>query len=250
MTEMTPETVEVIDKPKPGIFRSMRNSLITGVIIALPIGATVWLITSFVRFVDNFVLKILPAAWNPNTYISELIGFNLPGTGLIFAVLALFVLGVLASNFIGNGILRFGENLLGRVPFVSNIYSGVKQIVSTVAQSEERTFDEVCLLEYPRPGLWAVGFITAKLRGAPLKHLSDDFVCVFVPTTPNPTSGFLLFSKRSDLKILDMTPEEGAKMIISGGLVSNEEKAELPEKKPNRLSSSRRPNPARTNKAD
>jgi len=225
MTEIPPETVDIAEKPKPGILRSMRNSLITGVIIALPIGATIWLITSFVRFVDNLVLKILPSELNPNVFIKEYIGFDLPGTGLIIAIVALFFLGVLASNFIGNSVLKFGENLLGRVPLVSNIYNGVKQIVSTVAQNEERTFNEVCLIQYPRPGLWAVGFITAKLRGAPLEHLSPDHVCVFVPTTPNPTSGFLLFSKRSDLKILAMTPEEGAKLIISGGLVSNEEEA-------------------------
>ncbi len=223
MTEIPSDTIDTPEKTKPGILRSMRNSLITGVIIALPIGATIWLITSFVRFVDNLVLKILPAELNPNVFIKEYIGFDLPGTGLIIAIVALFFLGVLASNFIGNSVLKFGENLLGRVPLVSNIYNGVKQIVSTVAQSEERTFNEVCLIQYPRPGLWAVGFITAKLRGAPLEHLSADHVCVFVPTTPNPTSGFLLFSKRSDLKILAMTPEEGAKLIISGGLVSNED---------------------------
>ncbi len=231
MTEIEIPEEETVEKPKPGLFRSMRNSFFTGVVIALPIGATIWLITGFVRFMDNWVLEILPRAWNPNTYIHDLIGFNIPGTGLIVAVVALFMLGVLASNIIGNSVLKFGENLLGRVPLVSNVYNGVKQIVSTVAQSEDRAFNEVCLLEYPRPGLWAVGFITAKLKGAPLDHLSEDHVCVFVPTTPNPTSGFLLFSKRSDLKILNMTPEEGAKLIISGGMVSNDELEKLAEGK-------------------
>ena len=95
--------------------------------------------------------------------------------------------------------------------------------MNTIAQSDERAFNEVCLIEYPRPGLWAIGFVTASLKGAPKRYLKGDYVCVFVPTTPNPTSGFLLFSLRKDIKILDMTPEEGAKMIISGGLVSNEE---------------------------
>ena len=235
MTEIQPETSEVTDKPKHGLFRSMRNSLITGIVIALPIGATIWLITAFVRFVDNLVLKLLPPAWNPNTYIHEMIGFNVPGTGLLLAIAALFILGVLASNFIGTSVLKFGENLLGRVPFVSNIYSGVKQIVSTVAQSDEQNFKEVCLIEYPRPGLWAIGFVTSPLKGAPLKYLSPSYVSIFVPTTPNPTSGFLLFSKRSDIKILDMTPEEGAKMIISGGIVSNEDEAVKLVKKPKKL---------------
>ena len=231
MTEIQPDSLEVTEKSKPGLFRSMRNSLITGLVIALPIGATIWLISAFVRFVDKFVLEWLPPAWNPNTYIHEMIGFNVPGTGLLIAIIALFFLGVLASNFIGTSILRFGERLLGRVPFVSNVYNGLKQIVGTVAQSDEQNFKEVCLIEYPRPGLWAIGFITSPLKGAPLKHLSKDYVSIFVPTTPNPTSGFLLFSKRSDVKILDMTPEEGAKMIISGGIVSNEDTSKKIENK-------------------
>lgn len=234
MTEMQIETPEPVEKAKPSLLRSMRNSLIAGIVIALPIAATIWLITAFVRFVDNFVLKNLPAELNPNTYINELIGFNLPGTGLIIAIIALFILGVLASNFIGTSVLKFGERILGRVPFVSNIYNGVKQIVSTVAQSDEQNFKEVCLLEYPRPGLWAIGFVTSNLKGAPLKYLKEDYVSIFVPTTPNPTSGFLLFSKRTDIKILDMTPEEGAKMIISGGIVSNDDIEELASKSTSR----------------
>lgn len=235
MTEIQPEQPEVAEKSKTGLLRSMRNSLITGLVIALPIGATIWLISAFVRFVDKFVLEWLPPAWNPNTYIHDMIGFNVPGTGLLIAIVALFFLGVLASNFIGTSILKFGERLLSRVPFVSNVYNGLKQIVGTVAQSDENNFKEVCLIEYPRPGLWAIGFITSPLKGAPLKHLKPDYVSIFVPTTPNPTSGFLLFSKRSDIKILDMTPEEGAKMIISGGIVSDEDNVEKLEKKPKRL---------------
>lgn len=230
MTDITSETEEHSEKPKNSLLRSIRNSFFTGVVIALPIGATIWLITTFVRFMDNLVLQFLPAAWNPNTYINQLIDRDLPGTGLVIAILGLFILGVLASNFIGTSILKFGENLLNRVPLVSNIYNGLKQIVSTVAQSEERTFNEVCLIEYPRPGLWAIGFVTSKLKGAPLEFLPHGYVSIFVPTTPNPTSGFLLFSKREDIKILNMTPEEGAKMIISGGIVSNDDIEKLESK--------------------
>ncbi|NNE58696.1 MAG: DUF502 domain-containing protein [Hellea sp.] len=215
------------DKRKPGLLRFIRNRFITGVIIALPLVATVWLITAFVGFIDRMVLRLFPEEWNPNLYVLESTGYNIPGTGLLVAFIGLVLLGFLASNFIGNKLLQLGGNLLGRVPFVSNIYNGVKQIVNTVAKSEERNFNEVCLVEYPRPGLWAIGFVTANLKGAPVRYLKDDYVSIFVPTTPNPTSGFLLFSKRADIKILDMTPEEGAKMIISGGIVSNEELEEV-----------------------
>ena len=216
-----------VEKEKPGFFRFLRNRFFTGLVIALPLAATVWLISFLVTFVDDMVWNILPKDWNPSTILEELIGFNVPGIGLIIAVVALFFLGVIASNFIGGSILRFGERLLERVPLVSNVYGGLKQIVGTVAQSDERNFKEVCLVEYPRPGLWAIGFVTAELKGAPKKHLKENYVSIFVPTTPNPTSGFLLFSKREDIKILDMTPEEGAKMIISGGIVSNDENQAL-----------------------
>ncbi len=216
-----------VEKEKPGFLRLLRNRFFTGLIIALPLAATVWLISFLVTFVDDLVWNLLPEDLNPEKYLVELIGFNIPGIGLIVAVVALFLLGVIASNFIGGRVLRFGERILGRVPLVSNVYGGLKQIVGTVAQSDERNFKEVCLIEYPRPGLWAIGFVTADLKGAPKKHLKGDYVSIFVPTTPNPTSGFLLFSKRNDIKILDMTPEEGAKMIISGGIVSNDDKLAL-----------------------
>ena len=112
---------------------------------------------------------------------------------------------------------------MARVPVVSPVYNALKQIVTTVAQQKDRAFRDVCLLEYPRKGLYAIGFVTADLTGAPADKLPDGYVCVFVPTTPNPTSGFLLFVKETDIEILDMTPEEGAKMIISGGMVSSNE---------------------------
>ncbi len=210
------------DTPKFSLIKWIRNRFFTGVIIALPIVATVMAVTWIVQKIDNNVLGLIPAPWNPKTYI----GFDIPGLGLIISFVLLFLLGVIASNFIGNSIIKAGERLLERVPVVSPVYSSLKQIVTTVAQQKDRAFRDVCLLEYPRPGLWAIGFVTADLSGAPAKELPEGYVCVFVPTTPNPTSGFLLFSKEEDIKILDMTPEEGAKMIISGGMVSSNEMIE------------------------
>lgn len=217
------------DEHKGAFFRSFRNNFFTGIIIALPIAVTIWLLTWFVRLVDGRVLSVVPPVWNPNLWIKETTGLSIPGIGLVMAVVALWMLGLLASNFIGTSILRFGERILARVPLVSNIYNALKQIVTTVALQKDRAFKDVCLIEYPRPGLWAIGFVTSSLKGAPLEHLSADHVCVFVPTTPNPTSGFLLFAKRSEIKILDMTPEEGAKMIISGGMVASNEDLEVAE---------------------
>lgn len=213
------DNVEV--EHKTGFLKSLRNRFFTGVIIALPIAVTIWLMTWFIQVVDEQILSLLPDAWNPNKSIKTMTGISIPGFGLILAVVALWMLGVLASNFIGTAIIRFGERLLARVPLVSNIYNALKQIVTTMAEQKDRAFRDVCLIEYPRPGLWAVGFVTADLKGPPREHLDSSYVCVFVPTTPNPTSGFLLFSKREDIKILNMTPEEGVKMIISGGMVTS-----------------------------
>ncbi len=235
MSEIDAIEIEEKDEGKPGLVRWIRNRFFTGVIIALPIGMTIWLITIFVRFVDERVLSLVPPDLNPNILIKQMTGLSIPGTGIIIAIVALFLLGVFVSNFVGTSILKAGERLLARVPLVSNVYNALKQIVNTMAQQKDRAFKEVCLIEYPRKGLWAVGFITSDLNGAPTEHLKEGYVCVFVPTTPNPTSGFLLFTKRTDVKILDMTPEEGAKMIISGGMVSSNEEVEKLESKKGKL---------------
>lgn len=217
------------DEKKTGFFRSIRNNFFTGMVIALPIGVTVWLLTWFVGLVDDQVLSLVPPEFNPNIWIKNALGVSIPGFGIIIGIIGVWMLGVLGSNFIGTSILKFGERMLARVPLVSNVYNALKQIVTTMALQKDRAFKEVCLIEYPREGLWAIGFVTSDLKGAALDYLSEDHVCVFVPTTPNPTSGFLLFVKRKDIKILDMTPEEGAKMIISGGMVTSNEDLEVLE---------------------
>lgn len=213
------ETVQ--DLPKPHPFRGLRNSFLTGLVVALPLFVTVAGISWIVGGVDTYVIGLIPPTWRINPWVDFVLG--VPGLGLILVMISLIILGSFASNFIGTSIIKAGEKLLARVPVVSNVYNFFKQIVSTVAQQSDRSFKEVCLIEYPRPGLWAVAFVTAELQGAPKHQLGEGYVCIFVPTTPNPTSGFLLFVLREDIKILDMTPEEGAKMIISGGMVSSNE---------------------------
>jgi len=237
---MTEESVDKSEKkPSTGGFRGrgrlarfaflkfIRNRLFTGVIVALPIFVTIWAITAFIEFIDTSVWKFVPAYLNPKIQF----GYNVWGLGLIIALVGLIVLGSLASNYFGSALLRQSERLLSRVPVVRSLYSFVKQIVVIVAEQKDNAFKEVCLIEYPKEGIWAIGFITTDLQGAPEQALGPGYVCVFVPTTPNPTSGFLLFSKREDIRVLDMSPEEGAKMIISGGMVaSNEETVEYKTK--------------------
>ncbi|WP_371398023.1 DUF502 domain-containing protein [Fretibacter rubidus] len=207
---------------KTGFVRHIRNKFLTGIVVSLPILVTILGISAIVGWFDEKVLGLVPARYKGIPWVDMVL--SIPGLGLIVVFLGLIILGILASNIIGTSILKAGERILARVPVVSNVYNFMKQIVTTIAQQGERSFKEVCLIEYPRPGLWAVAFVTSDLQGAPKRQLGEGYVCVFVPTTPNPTSGFLLFVKREDMKVLDMTPEEGAKMIISGGMVtSNEE---------------------------
>ena len=224
MTQTPPNPLPeaATDKSEPSktsLWRQIRNNFIYGVIVTLPIVAPLWLVIFVVRKTDEVVKPIIPEIWNPDTYLP----FSIPGLGLLTSIIALFVLGTLAKNFFGRTIIRTGERILGRVPVISNMYTAGKQIVATISQQKDRSFTEVCLLEYPRKGLWVVGFVSSVVRGAPAEHLPKGYVNVFVPTTPNPTSGVLVMLPRKDIKVLDMTTEEGAKLIISAGLVSSTE---------------------------
>ena len=220
--QMVEHSVKRAKRGKGSNFRLLRwarNRFFTGVIVAIPIAATFLAVSWVVSKIDANVFRIIPASLNPETYL----GFAVPGLGLVISVILLFLLGIIASNFIGKSLIKSGENLLARVPVVSPIYNSLKQIVQTVAAQKDRAFRDVCLIEYPKKDVWAIGFVTADLSGEAAKVLGDDMVCVFVPTTPNPTSGFLLFVQKDNIQILDMTPEEGAKMIISGGMLSGSE---------------------------
>ncbi len=209
------------EKVSLGMFTTIRNQLFTGIIIALPIILTTGMIMWVIDGVDRGIKPLIPAELNPESYLN----IPLPGLGLVIVIIGLWILGVVATNFLGNRIIKIGENLLARVPLVRNVYGALKQIVETIAQQKNSAFREVCMIEYPRKGVYAIGFVTATLTGAPRDKLPKEYdTCVFVPTTPNPTSGVLLIVKREELIILDMTPEEGAKLIISAGMVTSNKK--------------------------
>jgi uncharacterized membrane protein len=145
--------------------------------------------------------------------------FSVPGFGLVVALVFLTLLGFLTANFIGRQTILLGESLVGRMPIVRNLYRGLKQIFETVLSRQAGAFKTVALIEYPRKGIWSLVFVAADARGE-ISHRIDDTVAVFLPTTPNPTSGFLLFVPRADMIVLDMTVEDAAKMVISAGLVT------------------------------
>lgn len=209
---------QLVGHHRPGAATRLRNYFLTGLVITGPIGITLWLTWTFIKWVDGWVKPFLPRIYNPDTYLP----FPVPGFGLIVAIFILTIVGFLAANFLGRSMLSVGENIVGRMPLVRNIYSGLKQIFETVLDQRGDSFTKAALVEYPRRGLWAIVFISTETRGEVAKRLKEkaDTVSVFLPTTPNPTSGFLLFVPREDIVELSMSVEDAAKLVISAGLVS------------------------------
>ncbi|MEE9330363.1 MAG: DUF502 domain-containing protein [Parvularculaceae bacterium] len=210
----------------------LRTNFLAGIVVAAPIAITVYLLYLFITgpmaSLDGFVQKVLPQIkpLNMDAYI--------PGLGVLVAILALIVLGALAKNFIGRSFIRVGERIVDGMPGVRSLYGFLKNVFEMALQQKERSFKEVALIEYPREGVWALSFVAMPTKGEVAHRLNEgdeEMISIFLPTTPNPTSGFLLFVPRSQVKILDMTVEEGAKLIFSAGLVTpNYDPAAIVEK--------------------
>ena len=211
---------------------SLRSNFLTGLIIIAPITMTAWLMWSVVGWIDSRVWSIVPDTYQPHRYVQTLYNIQLNdqidirGVGLVvFLVFTIFI-GWLGKGFVGRSLLRYGESLVERMPVVRTVYGSVKQIAETVFNQKNSSFDKACLIEYPRKGIWAIGFIATSARGEIEKYSpkDDHLVSVFVPTTPNPTSGFMLFLPSKDINELAMSVEEAAKLVISAGLVYPDEK--------------------------
>jgi len=199
-----------------GLWPKLRAYFFAGILITAPISITFYLAWLFISFVDARVTPLIPAAYNPTTYLP----FGLPGLGLLIIVVALTLIGALTAGFFGRLVMRFYEGLLARMPVVRSVYSAVKQIIETVLAQQSAAFREAVLVEYPRRGLWAIAFITGRTEGEVQNLTAEETINIFLPTTPNPTSGFLLFVPKKDLIPLSMSVEEAIKMVISGGIVT------------------------------
>lgn len=198
-----------------GVWARLKRYFLTGLVVAVPIGLTIYLAWWVVTFIDGNVLPLLPDRYNPDT----LLPYNIPGLGVLILVAGVTLLGALAANLFGNALINFGERIVGRMPVIRTIYTSSKQIMQTVVAQSDNTFQDVCLFEYPRRGIWVIGFVTSKSGGEIKRKVGEDMLSIFLPTTPNPTSGYLLFVPHADAHILDMSVEDGAKLIISAGLV-------------------------------
>jgi uncharacterized membrane protein len=230
-------------RARPGIVARLRGNFLAGLVIIAPIGLTFYLIWTVVGWVDSWVWPFVPSAFHPEPLINRLLGrtpgneitVNVRGVGVvIFLIFTIFV-GWIGKGLIGRTFIGIGERVVDRMPVVRSIYNAAKQIVETVFSQRETSFDRACMIEYPRKGMWAIAFVSTDAKGEIAEKLANGlpFVTVFLPTTPNPTSGFLLFLPRSEITPLDMSVEDAAKLVISAGLVypNNKPVAELPDPK-------------------
>ncbi len=195
----------------------LRKYFVTGLLILVPLAITLWVINLIIGTMDQSLL-LLPVRWRPEV----LFGFAIPGLGSILTLLIIFVTGLATRNFVGNHVVIWWERLLTRIPVVNSIYSSVKQVSDTLLSSSGNAFRKAVLVEYPRRGSWTIAFLTGVPGGDVRNHLVGDFISIYVPTTPNPTSGFFLMVPRDETIELDMTVDAALKYIVSMGVVAPE----------------------------
>ena len=215
--------------PPPMRFGSrLRNYFLTGLIIVGPLAITVWVVLLFIDFVNGWVRPVMPdfESWLrgllPASYAQWLASSRI--IGVLFAIIAITIIGALAANLFGRTLVSYGEMMLSRMPVVRNVYSGLKQIFETVLSESGNSFQKVGLVEFPRKGMWSIIFIAGDSRGEVNVRLSQDepTICAFLPCTPNPTTGYLIYVPKSEVIELEMTIEEAAKLVISAGLIAPE----------------------------
>jgi len=218
-------------------FSGLRNNFLAGLVVVVPVAITMWMIWTFVGWIDSWVLPFVPSAYHPDALITHFFGdsewfkwvfgeeevhVNVRGVGVVLFLLFTVLVGWITKGLIGRSFLAWAERVVDRMPVVRSLYNGIKQIAETVfSTSTETKFDKACLVEYPRKGMWAIAFISTTAKGEidTLVPRDEPIISVFLPTTPNPTSGFLLFVPRHSVLELDMSVEDAAKLVISAGLV-------------------------------
>ena len=210
---------KILNQSRKSKFTSnLRNNFLTGLAVIIPVFITTYLIWSTIGIVDGWVLPLIPEKYA----IDKFIGIDVKGIGVIIFLLFTVFIGSLTKGYFGRTILKSAESLVDRMPVVRSIYNGIKQIAETIFSQSNNSFERACLVEYPRKGIWAVAFVSTKTKGEVSEKIgkNKELFSIFLPTTPNPTSGFLLFLPEKDIIFLDMTVEDAAKLVISAGLVT------------------------------
>ena len=193
---------------------ALKKYIIAGLLVWLPFAATVVIVKLLIDLLDKTLL-LLPPEWHP----VALLGFSIPGFGIILALSILLLTGMLAANLFGRRFVEIWERILNKIPLVRSIYSSIKQISNTIFDPSGKSFRKVVMLQYPKKGLWSIGFLTNDNVGDEMGAVDDRLVAVFIPTTPNPTSGFIIMTRNDEITELDMSVEEGFKFIISMGVI-------------------------------
>ncbi|WP_431299665.1 DUF502 domain-containing protein [Tabrizicola sp. BL-A-41-H6] len=208
-----------------GILASLRASFLTGLVVVLPIGLTIYFVWTLIGWIDGWILPLIPSAYQPEALMHDIFGpeanFPVRGVGVLVFLVFTVIIGWMAKGLFGRSVIRWGEDMVDRMPIVRSVYGGIKQVAETFFNKKEQSFDKVCLLEFPRAGSYALGFLSTRPKGelaTRLAALGPDMSAVFVGLTPF-TSGMLLFVPTKDLTILDMKIDDAAKLIVSGGLV-------------------------------
>ncbi|MGB0855239.1 MAG: DUF502 domain-containing protein [Pikeienuella sp.] len=212
-----------IKPPRRTLLQRLRVNFLAGIVLVGPVALTIYLAWAFITFVDTRIVPWVPATYNPKTYLDV----DIPGFGLIVFLLFTTVVGYFTKNLFGKQLVRIVEGWVDRMPVIRTIYNALKQIAETILSQSQTSFKQACLIEYPRKDLWAIAFVSTETKGEIPVKTGGEMVSVFLPTTPNPTSGFLLFVPRKDVVILDMDVEQAAKLVISAGLVSPPTKEEI-----------------------
>ncbi|MBP7000862.1 DUF502 domain-containing protein [Amaricoccus sp.] len=213
---MARKTVRRPRPPKTPLGQRLRGNFLTGLVVVLPVFLTIYLVWVIVGIVDARVIPLIPRQYNPE----NVFGRNIFGLGLVMFVVFTTLVGAMTKGYVGARIIRAGEGLVDRTPIIRRIYNALKQIAETVFSQTNTSFQQACLVEHPRKGCWRVAFVAGPTRGEVAAQLGGEFVSVFVPNTPNPTAGFLIFVPRAEVLMLEMSIEDAAKVVISGGMVT------------------------------
>ncbi len=221
-----------ITLPKNTLWRRLRAYFFAGILITAPLFISLQIAWWILEFIDSSTIHLIPPKYNPQTWTTEYLSlpFAIPGFGLLVLLVGFTLIGALTAGIIGRWFIARSEYVLDKMPFIRTLYHGSKQVLSAVMEDKAESFRHAVLIEYPRPGLWAVAFVTGTSQGELSEKLSEESVSVFLPTTPNPTSGFLLFVPKRDVIELDMSVEDAIKLVISAGIVQVTDKVKKDER--------------------
>ena len=210
------EMIQDMRKPNPvGLFAWLRGRFFAGMVIAAPLAATFFILQFLITWIDDRVKPLLPPLLKPETYTN----YAIPGFGVLVLAIALTILGAITANLVGRSLLAATDRILSRIPIVKNVYAAIKQLTEVLANNQQASFDRCVMIEYPKKDSWCIGFVSSNAQGEIGAKLGTSKIGVFVPTSPNPTSGFLIYIEEREVIPLEMTVEEGAKMILTAGLV-------------------------------